>query len=51
MQVYQNYVLGKWQNGEGIETHLFHAITGKEIGSVSSAGIDFAAVLDYGRIH
>ena len=51
MQVYQNYVLGKWQNGEGMETHLFHAITGKEIGSVSSAGIDFAAVLDYGRIH
>lgn len=51
MQVYQNYVLGKWQNGEGIETHLFHAITGKEIGSVSSAGIDFTAVLDYGRIH
>ncbi len=34
-----------------METHLFHAITGKEIGSVSSAGIDFAAVLDYGRIH
>ena len=51
MQIYQNYVLGKWQNGEGIETHLFHAITGKEIGSVSSAGIDFSAVLDYGRIH
>jgi oxepin-CoA hydrolase/3-oxo-5,6-dehydrosuberyl-CoA semialdehyde dehydrogenase len=51
MQVYQNYVLGKWQNGEGIETHLFHAITGKEIGSVSSAAIDFSAVLDYGRIH
>ena len=51
MQVYQNYVLGKWQNGEGIETHLCHAITGKEIGSVSSAGIDFSAVLDYGRIH
>ena len=51
MQVYQNYVHGKWQNGEGIETHLFHAITGKEIGSVSSAGIDFSAVLDYGRIH
>lgn len=51
MQVYQNYVLGKWQNGEGIETHLFHAITGKEIGSVSSSGIDFSAVLDYGRIH
>ena len=51
MQVYQNYVLGKWQNGEGIETHLFHAITGKEIGNVSSAGIDFSAVLDYGRIN
>jgi oxepin-CoA hydrolase/3-oxo-5,6-dehydrosuberyl-CoA semialdehyde dehydrogenase len=51
MQVYQNYILGKWQNGEGIETHLFHAITGKEIGSVSSAGIDFSAVLDYGRIN
>ena len=49
MQVYQNYILGKWVAGEGIETQLFHAITGKELGSVSSAGIDYAAVLDYGR--
>ena len=35
--------------GDGIETQLFHAVTNAEIGSVSSAGIDYEQVLDYGR--
>ena len=49
MQRFQNYVLGQWIEGQGVETQLFHAVTGQELGSVSSAGIDFAEVLAYGR--
>lgn len=49
MQTYQNYILGQWVSGEGIETEQFHAITGEKIGEVSSAGIDFSEVLHYGR--
>ncbi|MEY4974455.1 MAG: hypothetical protein RLZZ55_1247 [Bacteroidota bacterium] len=49
MQRFQNYVLGQWIEGQGVETQLFHAITGQVLGSVSSAGIDFADVLAYGR--
>lgn len=49
MQRYQNYVLGQWVDGEGAETNLYNAITGQQIGTVSSAGIDFAEVLEYGR--
>ncbi|MFM7388049.1 MAG: phenylacetic acid degradation bifunctional protein PaaZ, partial [Bacteroidota bacterium] len=49
MQTYQNYILGQWMSGEGVETEQFHAITGEKIGEVSSAGIDFSEVLNYGR--
>ena len=46
---YQNYVLGKWISGDGIETNLYHAINGSIIGTTSSAGIPFKEVLEYGR--
>lgn len=49
MVTFQNYVLGKWMNGDGVETQLFNAIDHSEIGTVSSAGIDYEQVLDYGR--
>lgn len=49
MQRYQSYVQGKWVDGEGVETLLHNAITGDPIGEVSSAGIDYEAVLAYGR--
>jgi oxepin-CoA hydrolase/3-oxo-5,6-dehydrosuberyl-CoA semialdehyde dehydrogenase len=49
MQTYQNYICGKWTNGEGVEVEQFNAITGAKIGEVSSAGIDFSEVLNYGR--
>jgi len=45
----KNYVCGQWVAGEGTETTIYNAITGDQIGSVSSAGIDFEAVLNYGR--
>jgi oxepin-CoA hydrolase/3-oxo-5,6-dehydrosuberyl-CoA semialdehyde dehydrogenase len=49
MQRYQNYILGQWVDGEGVEVEQFNAISGELIGQVSSAGLDYAAVLDYGR--
>jgi oxepin-CoA hydrolase/3-oxo-5,6-dehydrosuberyl-CoA semialdehyde dehydrogenase len=51
MQRYQNYVQGKWIDGEGVETELFNAITGEKIGEVSSAGLDYESILAYGREH
>jgi oxepin-CoA hydrolase/3-oxo-5,6-dehydrosuberyl-CoA semialdehyde dehydrogenase len=49
MQRFQNYVQGQWVDGDGVETNLFHAITGEKIGEVSSAGLDFEAILEYGK--
>lgn len=49
MKRFQNYVLGNWTDGEGVETELFNAINGAAIGAVSSKGLDFEAILDYGR--
>lgn len=49
MRTYQSYILGQWTEGEGVETSLYNAINGDEIGSVSSAGFNYADILDYGR--
>ena len=49
MVTFQNYILGNWMDGDGVETQLFHAVTHAEIGNVSSAGIDYEQVFDYGR--
>ena len=48
-RTYQNYILGKWTAGEGVETNLYHAINGSIVGTASSAGIPFEDVLEYGR--
>lgn len=45
----KNYVLGQWVAGEGTELNVYNAINGDVIGSVSSAGLDYAAILEYGR--
>lgn len=49
MQRYQNYVQGKWMDGDGTEIELFNAITGVKIGEASSAGLDYENILNYGR--
>jgi len=49
MNIFQNYVTGKWITGDGEGTELFNAVTGGGIGKASSKGLDFAAVLDYAR--
>ena len=45
----ENYVLGQWVAGATPELTAFDAITGETIGEVSSSGLDYAAILDYGR--
>lgn len=45
----QNYVLGNWEDGEGEEFTALNAINGELIGTVSSAGLDYKAILAYGR--
>lgn len=49
MQRFQNYVLGQWVDGEGVEQLQYNAITGDVIGEVSSAGLDYEEILAYGR--
>jgi oxepin-CoA hydrolase/3-oxo-5,6-dehydrosuberyl-CoA semialdehyde dehydrogenase len=49
MQRFQNYALGQWIDGDGVETNVYNANTGEKIGEVSSAGLDFEAMLAYGR--
>ncbi len=45
----QNYILGNWEDGEGVEFTALNALNGDLIGTVSSAGLDYEAILDYGR--
>lgn len=45
----KNYVCGQWVAGAGSEQELFHAISGEAIGTVSSNGLDYRAILEYGR--
>lgn len=49
MQKIQNYVCGEWVDGEGVETPLFNAITGEQFAEVSSKGLDYERILEYGR--
>lgn len=44
----QSYALGKWYSGED-GVIVCSAVTGAPITTVSSRGLDFAAMLDYGR--
>lgn len=45
----KSYVQGEWVSGSSDGLNVFNAINGEIIGQVSSAGIDFKAVLEYGR--
>ena len=45
----KNYVLGQWTAGEGSEMNLYNALTGDKIGETSGAGLDYRAILQYGR--
>ncbi len=44
-----NYILGQWANGTGETIAQYNAITGETIGQVSDQGLDYQAILNYGR--
>lgn len=48
-KVLENYALGKWIAGDGEGQALHNAVNGEEIARASSSGLDFGAMLDYGR--
>ena len=49
MALLRSYVGGDWVVPDGDGRPVFDAVTGEEIARVSSAGIDMAAALGYGR--
>ena len=49
MSKLDNYVLGKWIQGDGAGQALYNAVTGDQIASASTSGLDFNAILQYAR--
>jgi oxepin-CoA hydrolase/3-oxo-5,6-dehydrosuberyl-CoA semialdehyde dehydrogenase len=49
MNKLQNYALGQWAAGSESGQKLYNAITGEAIATVSSKGLDFAAMCNYAR--
>ncbi|HXL18562.1 MAG TPA: aldehyde dehydrogenase family protein, partial [Streptosporangiaceae bacterium] len=49
MTVLRSYVGGAWTEPADEGRPVLDAVTGEEVARVSSAGIDMAAALDYGR--
>ncbi|MGI8600985.1 MAG: phenylacetic acid degradation bifunctional protein PaaZ [Chitinophagaceae bacterium] len=49
MQKLENYVLGNWITGDGEGQVLADAVTGEPIAAATTKGLNFAAILDYGR--
>jgi oxepin-CoA hydrolase / 3-oxo-5,6-dehydrosuberyl-CoA semialdehyde dehydrogenase len=47
--VLQNYAMGQWTPGSGKESEILDAVTGEHIYTAYSGGLDFAAMLEYGR--
>jgi oxepin-CoA hydrolase / 3-oxo-5,6-dehydrosuberyl-CoA semialdehyde dehydrogenase len=47
--ILENYITGKWIKGDGEGSPLVNAINGNEVARVTTKGIDFASVLNYGR--
>lgn len=45
----ENYILGKWITGDGEGQPLYNAVTGEQIATASTKGIDFKNILDYAR--
>jgi len=49
MKKIQNYIQGQWATGDGVEYTAHNAISGVDFAEVSSAGLDYEAILEYGR--
>lgn len=50
MSKLKNYALGQWIEGDGEGQELYNAINGELVATASSKGLDFEAMLNYGRI-
>lgn len=44
-----NYITGQWIEGDGEGQQLYNAVTGEVIATATTKGLDFGAILDYGR--
>ncbi len=44
-----SFAQGEWVEGTGSPTVLYHAVSGEPVASASSTGLDFKAMLEYGR--
>ncbi|MFM2228131.1 MAG: hypothetical protein RL664_1474, partial [Bacteroidota bacterium] len=49
MQQLQNFALGQWISGSGKGTELFDAVNGELVAVADSSGLDFGAMLNFGR--
>ena len=49
MVTLENYILGKWIQGDGDGQALYNAVTGNAIAKATTKGLDFASILDYAR--
>ncbi|HJU45678.1 MAG TPA: phenylacetic acid degradation bifunctional protein PaaZ [Chitinophagaceae bacterium] len=45
----ENYVTGRWIAGDGEGQTLYNAVTGEPLATATTKGLDFAAMLEYGR--
>ncbi|MEM9819831.1 MAG: phenylacetic acid degradation bifunctional protein PaaZ [Bacteroidota bacterium] len=49
MQKLGNYVLGNWVEGEGEGSPLYNSVNGDVVAMATTKGLDFGAILAYGR--
>jgi oxepin-CoA hydrolase / 3-oxo-5,6-dehydrosuberyl-CoA semialdehyde dehydrogenase len=49
MKKLQNYISGKWIEGDGDGQLLYNAVTGDAIANASTKGLDFEEILNYAR--
>lgn len=49
MKKLENYITGNWITGDGDGQMLYDAVNGNPIVSATTKGLDFKAILDYGR--
>ncbi|MEJ7738789.1 MAG: phenylacetic acid degradation bifunctional protein PaaZ [Chitinophagaceae bacterium] len=49
MHILENYISGSWVKGHGSGQPLYNAVNGEVVGFATTQGLDFAAILDYGR--
>lgn len=49
MNKLENYVSGRWVAGDGDGIPLYNSVNGDPIAEVSTRGLDFASILEFGR--